>query len=130
MRDLRAQVNALLDTSHPKDAVFIASGNAYVVERLEGVLITTSKAKAEAYRNAETITDADLASILGYPQTKAPGDCVVVQALDKHGSVITEAVSSRASCVQTMQALKDHGRLQVVSPLDALARRAREIENG
>ena len=131
MRDLRAQVKALVDPSHPKDAVFIARGNAFVVERAEGLLITTNRAKADHYREANPLTDGDLAAILGYPESKdvamALGDGVVVQALDEDGSVITEAVSSRASCVRTMQALKDHGRLQIVSPLDALARRAREL---
>jgi hypothetical protein len=130
MRDIRAQVGALVDPIHPKDAVFIARGNAFVVERDEGLLITTNKAKADAYRAADPLTDSDLAAILGYPEAKADvmasGGGVVVQALDKDGNVVTEAAASLAGCVRTMQALKDHGRLQVVSPLDALARRVRE----
>ncbi|HWF77326.1 MAG TPA: hypothetical protein VN694_09135, partial [Caulobacteraceae bacterium] len=77
------------------------------------------------------ITDDDLAVLLGYPETKADvfarGGGLVVQARDADGHVITEAYASSQRLAETVAALRAHvpllGRLQVMTPADALARR-------
>jgi hypothetical protein len=142
-RDIEAQLRALNDPRHPKTAVFLARGtplgtrrlaaNVRVITRAEGTLLTTDKKRADYYRAQATVTDDDLAHLLGYPETKADvlaqGEGIVVQARDAHGCVITEALASPHRASETMRALEQHvpfcGQLIVLTPAAALTRRLR-----
>ena len=139
--DIDAQLRALHDPSHPKVAVFLALGNEIderplgadveVVRRREGVLLTTDPKRADHFRTRSMITDDDLALLLGYPESKADvfsrGGGLVVQARDAEGHVVTEAFASLQRLADTVAELKRHvplsGRLLVLAPADALARR-------
>jgi len=139
--DIDAQLKALQDPAHPKVAVFLAPGNEVgdrrigpdveVVRRREGTLLTTDPKRADYFETRPMITDDDLAVLLGYPETKADvfarGGGLVVQARDADGHVITEAYASGQRLAETVAALRAHvplpGRLQVMTPADALARR-------
>jgi hypothetical protein len=139
--DIGAQIKALMDEDHPKEAVFLARGNwsedwslpnwVFVEHRAEGTLITTSATMACFYRTMERVTDDDLAVMLGYPETKsqvlAMGSGVVVQALDKDGCVVLEFAASHpglnsALAVASLQT-PPGGRVNVTTPEYALARR-------
>ncbi len=137
--DIRAQIDALLDKGHPKDAVFVASGNVddvpddIPVQRwwrpLQGLLMTTDYRKLDAFRD-EMPDDAGMAAILGYPEPKdaALAACPeawlrVVQACDWQGSVITEALCSPGWLERTQEALEPHGRLRTLTVSEVLARR-------
>ncbi len=139
--DIDAQLKALHDPSHPKVAMFLAPGNeiggraigpdVQVVRRQEGTLLTTDRKRADYFETRPMITDDDLAGLLGYPETKADvfarGGGVLVQACDADGHVITEAYASARGLAGTVATLRGHvpllGRLLVLSPADALARR-------
>lgn len=122
--DLRAQLQALADPSHPKRCVFVAAGTAYVVIREAGTLITKDLAIAELFRTTPQITDTIMAAILGYPEDKnGTVNPVVVQACDRAGSVITEAAASASHVDATVTALLPHGLIRIVSVEDALVRR-------
>jgi hypothetical protein len=131
-RDIAAQIAAMLDPDHPKDAVFIAAGNEdalSVVVRPEGVLLTTDQRKAAAFRAG--VDDVGMARILGYPEAKLAailgGDPCLVQVRDRDGSVVQEAVSSAAKAAATADALAHYrpegGSIIVLSPADAMRRR-------
>jgi hypothetical protein len=147
--DIKAQLAAVLDPEHPKRACFLVPEdmtqiphglNAIVVARAEGVLVTQDQACADAFSSASNQPDSfdrTMAEILGYPEAKP--DVVVacdkqpfnraraVQARDKDGHVITEACCSPGRLAETQDALQAHvptgGKLVVVTPLEALARR-------
>jgi hypothetical protein len=94
-------------------------------------LLTTDPKRATYFKTRPMITDDDLALLLGYPESKADvfsrGGGVVVQARDADGHIITEAYASGQRLAETVAALSRHvplaGRLAVVWPADALARR-------
>jgi hypothetical protein len=139
--DVDAQLKALHDPSHPKVAVFLASGNeigdrslgpaVQMVRRREGILLTTDPKRAAHFKTRSMVTDDDLALLLGYPESKADvfgrGGGLVVQARDAEGHVITEAYASLQRLADTVAALNGHvpfaGRLLVLAPAEALARR-------
>lgn len=143
--DLEAQIAALRDPQHPKLAVFVAAGNeneipplprdVYVARRREGTLLTTDPGLATLYAQSPHVTDADVARLLGYPETKADviarGNPVVVQARDAQERVVTEACATLANVKVTCDALHTHvpkgGRLVILSVLEALQRRARKL---
>lgn len=142
MRDIQAQIAALIDPQHPKKAVFLAPGNlpdhlpdVLAIHRPEGTLLTENEALAHLYRSANPLTDDLMAEILGYPEPKS-SVCfdpypLVVQALDMNGCVITEAASSHAHSAETITELQRHvpkgGRLNITTLTDALNRRITEI---
>jgi hypothetical protein len=147
--DIKAQLVAVLDPDHPKRACFLVPEditqipyglNAIVVARAEGVLVTQDQACADAFSlafNQADYFDRTMAEILGYPEAKP--DVVAacdgqpfnrahaVQARDQDGHVVTEACCSPGRLEETQEVLKPHvptgGKLVVVTPLEALARR-------
>jgi len=142
--DIDAQIEALHDPAHPKVAVFLAPGNKIedrllepgveMVSRREGTLLTIDPKRAAYFKTRPMLTDDDLAALLGYPESKADvfargGGGVVVQARDADGRVVTEAFASAQRLAETIATLSRHvpfgGRLQVLTPADALARRVR-----
>lgn len=143
--DLEAQIEALRDPAHPKTAVFVAAGNenelpplprdVYVSRRREGTLLTADPGLATIFSQAPHVTDADVAHLLGYPETKADvmanGNAVVVQARDAKDRVVTEACATVPKVKVTCDALRKHvpqgGQLVILSVLEALQRRARKL---
>jgi hypothetical protein len=137
-RDVAAQLDAVADKKHPKDAAFVARGTplpakrpGVTLTRPEGSLVTTNAAKAKSF--AKGTTDAGVGKLLGIPSKdsalKAPKKALVVQALDKHGNVVSEAVTSPQTHKQAEKVIGKHvttaGRLHVTSPLRAQVRRAK-----
>lgn len=144
--DMRAQIGALFDPNHPKTAVFVVPGNEsaipatapatlLVVSRPEGTLLTTDRRSAALYaeRGAD---DAVMAHILGYPEHKSdvvaacggnPLRAKAIQALDAHGSVVTEAFTSPSGEAATIEAIRAHvprgGSLRALTPVEAIVRR-------
>ena len=137
--DIRAQVRALLDPRHPKDAVFVARGNeaalpgslpgVHGTARPEGTLLTTKPGKARAF--AKGVSDDGMAKLLGYPEPKSramgQGEAVI-QAKDGRGAVVTEALVSPRGASRAAKALAKHvpagGRLEKTTPQAAQLRRA------
>lgn len=139
--DIDAQMKALLDPDHPKQAVFLARGQElpnwtipagiFVETRPEGTLITDSALLAAAFSTAEVLTDAHLAEILGYPVSKAEvmraGGGAVVQAIDENGYVVFEAATTQDLLKTTMEAAENQvpmgGHVCVTTIEAAIARR-------
>jgi hypothetical protein len=147
--DIRAQLLAVLDRNHPKLACFLVPedavhapsyGKIISAARPEGMLVTRDTDLLLAFRQAPADQDGFdrvMAEILGYPEAKP--DVVAacggqpfnraraVQARDQDGHVITEACCSPGRLRATQNALQEHvpkgGKLAVVTPLEALARR-------
>lgn len=133
--DIAAQITALCDMRHPKNAVFLGAGEptpkvpdyVFVLTRDEGVLLTTDSQKGRLFVSREILTDADMALLLGYPETKA--DCIangnysVVQARDKDGNVIIEALATGRRLGETLDAFARYGHVIVTDPLKAQKRR-------
>ena len=143
--DIAAQIKAMLDPNHPKDAVFVAKGsdsaipdslpdNVMVQPRPEGTLLTTNRKKLEAFQ-APDLTDQALAKILDYPQTKddaiASGNPLAVQAFDADGNMVQGPLSSPDALPQTIASTVAQtppgGNVIVSSPQDALAARANRV---
>jgi hypothetical protein len=118
--DILAQIRVLLDPSHPKDAIFIAAGNEgevpdrldlsiTVVFRPEGSLLTINRVKAQLFQSKQYLADADLAEILGYPENKvdavASGAPIAIQARDRNGNVVFDAITSPAMADATAWAI-------------------------
>lgn len=130
MRDIAAQIGALHDPAHPKRAVYIAPGKVRVYQRDEGALLTDDAALAARFMKAE-LSDDDMAAILGYPETKASviasDRCLIVQARNAAGDVITEAAASAERMFETVRALFAHvppgGVLRLCGADAALKRR-------
>jgi hypothetical protein len=141
--DILAQIRALLDPSHPKDAIFIAAGNEgevpdrldpsiTVVFRLEGSLLTINRVKAQLFQSKQYLADADLAEILGFPENKvdavASGAAIAIQARDADGNVVAEAVTSPEMAGTTEKAMRAQvpigGSLVSLSVLALQIRRA------
>jgi len=150
--DIRAQIAATLDPSHPKRACLIVPGNAerldlkalpegaYAVERAEGTLITTDRATAEAFEAAPSepaAFDSLMAAILGLAEEKSVvvercrGDperyARAVQARDQRGNVVTETFTSPVGFLATCDAMQAHvppgGQLVVSGAGLAISRR-------
>jgi len=145
--DIRAQIAAMLDVSHPKQAVLIVPGNedllpdlptplgVYRVDTPAGVLLTRSMWRAGAVENAPT--DKVMAWVLGYPEDKDAvvaaccgnhvHDAIAVQARDIEGSVIIEAFASPGMRQHTVDTLLPHvpegGALVIMTPISAISRR-------
>lgn len=138
--DIRAQIGAMLDPKSAKDSVFVADANqadvpanlpgaVHRVPAAGGTLLTTDADKAAAFRNAPT--DETLARVLGYPEAK--GDVLgtsatanAVQALDRNGSVVGEALASPGQEEAAAAALAPQapgGDLRLVTPEEAQTRR-------
>ncbi len=131
----------MADASHPRTVVFVARHNeidelqippaAFTARRAEGTLVTTDRVLADRFAQAATVTDDDLAVILGYPQSKSEihgaSDCCVIQAIDRDGNVIFEAATSPERSAETRREaerhLTDNGLIRVCSLADALQRR-------
>ena len=144
--DLRAQLEAMVNPDHPKDAVFVARGNegqipddlpasAPPTRRPEGTLFTTNPEKAAAFRDAPQVTDDLMGRILGYPDTKAnvaaAGQGAVVEARDKAGNVIAGAATSPERAQETQAAIGAQvppgGHLATVTPQEALRNRLQKV---
>jgi hypothetical protein len=109
------------------------------VPRKEGMLFTTDKAKADAYRRGK-LSDERIGEILGMKQAKsaalaeakATGEGpVVVQARDKQGAVVGEAVTSKAGAAAESERLAAHapeGTVETHTPEAVLARREEELK--
>lgn len=141
--DLRAQLAAVLDPSHPKAAMLVVPGNVVpavpgdvcVITRPQGTLITRDLALAHDFIWGKT-SEADMAQLLGYPEHKdavvmaCGGDLSLaraVQARDAEGNVVTEAFASPAGFERTKTAIATHvppgGSLVVLTPAAAILRR-------
>lgn len=140
--DIAAQIRALSDPNHPKDAVFVANGNetaiptelpqnVQAVNSPAGTLLTTDPNKAAYFQSKPNPDDADMAAILGYPvaksQAAASGAGTVVQARDAAGNVIYEAATHPAGMDATTKAAQEQtppgGAVVNLSPEAALDRR-------
>jgi len=129
--DVAAQMKALRDPTHPKDAVWIAAGTTLPegIEGVlglsvpEGVLLTTSRDKAKRFQADPS--DETLADILGYAEPKSviAGAPYVVQARDEEGAVVLEMAASAHSVTAALSIAGRHGEVRVMSLPDALARR-------
>lgn len=105
--DIAAQLIAMLSPGSTKDAVWVPKGSPLppgkmpkvitVVTTPQGTLLTVNPAKAQLARQGK-LTDAKLAKILDYTETKAEavasGAPVVVQAKDTKGNDVASTVSS------------------------------------
>lgn len=140
--DIEAQIEALLDPDHPKTAVFLSLENdvpelpehVRVLTGEGGILLTTDEAKAVAF-SKPNLTDADMAEILGYPESKGDvalaGDYVAVQALDSLGRVVTEMAASVLNIRRAIAFIEKHipagGELAILNPWAALSRRVKLV---
>lgn len=128
--DVAAQIMALRDRRHPKDAVWLARGTGspqcddLIVLRLsDGMLVTTDRGKAT--RLLADPSDDTLAEILGYdePKSRIVGMPVVVQALSRDAAVVLEMVASRERLSAALGIANRHGDARVLSVEAALKRR-------
>lgn len=152
--DIRAQLAAMLDPGHPKQAAFLVPADAvpldkealrqagvHVAERDEGVLVTLRDDLAEMFlRRTYDVDDFDclMAEILGLPEPKPDvawrcGGRIgtrsrAIQARDRDGHVVHEAIVSPtmflSSCVFMQRHVPDGGRLVFLGTGMALSRRA------
>lgn len=139
--DIEAQIAALCDPTHSKDAMFLAPSNdvpvtlspdVRVVCRADGTLLTTDEAKAKRFFESLELSERDMAEILGYPEAKsdvmAAGAGVIVQARNSRGAIVMEAAASFPRLGETVAAVTKQiplgGAIAVISPLEALSRRA------
>jgi hypothetical protein len=137
-QDIRAQLQAVAAGNKP--AMFVAAGNQSAVpenlpsslhraDRQEGTLITGDRDQAQRFM-AGGLTDDHLASYLGYPQPKSealasPG-ASLVQARDRQGNVVSEAVTSRDRVPDAMRMLASHapdGDVMETHPVAMVRRR-------
>jgi hypothetical protein len=128
--DVYAQIGALTDKNHPKDAAWFARGTRCPglisgAERLAldgGMLFTTVPEKA-MFLWADP-SDAGLAVILGYvePKCQIRGWPIVVRAMND-GCVVTEMMCSICNVERAALVLKSHGDVSVTTLSDALSRR-------
>jgi len=151
VRDIRAQIAAVLDPAHPKRACFLVPedfqsirhdhrDDVYLKARPEGALLTMDLGLITVFQTAPSDQDGfdrAMAEILGYPEAKPDvvtacegkpfARAKVVQARDKDGSVITEACCSPGWLEVTQDTLRSHvtqgGSLVVLTPLEVLGRR-------
>jgi hypothetical protein len=139
--DILAQLCALTDPTHPKDVIFLAPTNAVpenlpphvsVVRRPEGSLLTTNKNKASVFQNADELHEADMAALLGFPESKCEAcasgaPLVVVQARNEAGAVGIEMLSSLGRISESVLAASKQmpygGMIVFLSVRDALLRR-------
>jgi hypothetical protein len=144
--DIAAQVKSMLDPATTKDAVFVAKGNedaipadlpqnVMVAEREEGTLLTTNPTKANTFNRAPSLSDDDMAKMLGYPETKASAAAgpnpAVIQGKDANGNVVSEAVTSDNGKAATQTAIAGQtpagGAIEQTTPEQAQARRSDQI---
>lgn len=147
MRDVAAQVDAMLNPRSSKDAVFLSPGtpepaslpaSVHRIVRDEGVLLTTNDQKAWLFRSLSELADGHMALLLDYPQSKTEverdgGEPVVVQGIGRNGGVVYEAAASRGQLQRTAraaQAAVPDGYVRLTTLEDALAERAEEYANG
>jgi hypothetical protein len=132
--DVAAQIGALLDRNHPKEAVWLAAGTPcpdvsasglIAIQVPSGRLLTAKQGIASRFLAAQT--DETLASILGYPETKwrVSGVPVVVRARDGRGAVITEMLSSPHLVDIAAAVAAQHGEVEIATICDVLLRRQR-----
>lgn len=139
-RDVLAQVAALIDSDHPKAAVFLVPENRADIpalpeqvrrtDREEGTLLTADPARSALFE--QRADDKAMAWILGYPEDKAtvfaacggnPYAARAVQAMDRNGDVVTEAFVSPDDVPRARQVLSPHGDIRVLSAFEAIGRR-------
>jgi hypothetical protein len=147
--DIRAQLAAVMDPSHPKAACFVVPQdahlvplvlNAFIEARPEGTLVTTDEALADLFRYAPDDPydfDRTMAQILGYPEDKAlvvsrcrgaPAvNARAVQARDAGGHVICETFASPIGFLGACEAMAKHvppgGQLVTIGAVIAISRR-------
>lgn len=154
-RDIDAQVNAMIDPSSSKEAVWIsgttpdpryASGSG----RIKKVIINGSRAYSAFVPGRGTIistdvdivenvikgeaSDAVLAAALGYSSVKTGTESDVFRVYDAEGGIISEQVVSRdgdeiiAARAAAEKLMPKGGRIEFMPVEDALADRARRAE--
>jgi hypothetical protein len=143
--DIRAQLQATLDPTHPKRACFLVPGDAehlkldalpegaYAAVRPEGTLITADKQLAEFFETIPSETrvfDTAMAGILGLTEVKPlvrPLDGRAVQARDAQGHVIIETFVSPTglldACAEMQRHVPPGGELVILGSISAIARR-------
>ncbi len=135
LKDIDAQLDALMDPKHPKRAVFIPASNAIVVSRKEGTLVTTNFPLAEMFATVGELTDDLVALILDYPGKKSDairaGDGVILQVRDGNGAVIIECCISAARITEAKNHFEPYvpyrGEILILSPDEVIKRRLAEI---
>jgi len=124
--DVLAQIAALRDPDHPKDAVWLARGTPVPagcsgICHPVGVLLTENSRKIHDFLASPD--DETLARILGYVEPKSGvSDPVVVQARI-HGRVVTEMACSAHRIDESVAVARRHGKVHVVPLPIALLRR-------
>jgi hypothetical protein len=150
--DIRAQLAAVLDPTHPKRACFLVPGDAerlkldglpkgaYAAVRDEGTLVTRERQLAVAFECADSATDAfdtAMAEILGLPEAKplmverCRGQpelyARAVQARDAGGHVVCETFASPIGFLGACKVMAKHvppgGQLVTIGAVIAISRR-------
>lgn len=129
--DIAAQLRAMCDQRHPKQAMWVAKGTpwpkwfkgAHVGLFLEGVLLSRHFEDISMLRS--TPDDRTLADILGYlePKWDAGGHAVVVRALDDNGCVVTEMAVSPKRAGEAYAIVRQHGTPELTTIPAVLERR-------
>jgi hypothetical protein len=144
--DLAAQLAAIADPASTKSTMFLAAGSpepaelpagAAAARRPDGTLISTDPVRLARFAGAGRLTDADMAGLLDYPQSKAGalagGDPVVVQAISRHVRVVQEHAASQSQIpAATRAALRmvPGGRVRIGTPQAAIRRRLAGLLGG
>jgi hypothetical protein len=143
-RDILAQFQAVADPGHPKRAMFVAPVNKvdlppiqplglYMGDTVRGTLVTDDAARCWAF-GWRPYSEALMAALLDYPENKAEVCTAVgawrflyrariVQAREPQGNVIIEALTSSVRLADTKRVFAGHGRVVVMNPVLAIARR-------
>lgn len=140
--DVQAQINAIRDPSSAKDAALVTPNTSpegldmdglIQVPTHRGLLVTSDPGKAAAARQmADTITDEQMAGLLGYGAPKAESDGTVVQAVDSAGNVVHDEATSLDQIDDAMaraaDMAPDGGGVGVTDVNEGLARRAALVD--
>ena len=144
--DIEAQLTALSDPQSPKRAVFISAynrpetfdlpENCYFGDRIDGRIICRDEQVAKWFATARLVSNDDLATALGYPQSKAISFShlcpVVIQIRNVDGAVIQECAVDALDMNKSITALWPYvgnGSMRFTTLADAINRRARLQRN-
>jgi hypothetical protein len=142
--DIAAQIAAMVEPGHPKDAVFVARGTGMpqtipsgvtVIVKKDGTYLTTNPQKAASIRGLKKITDKQRAAFLDIPESKSevatgPGLPVAVSAKDAAGNVVAQAATPLAGPNTAAVAAQTPpgGVTDVQTIPDALAERQAKVQ--
>ncbi len=141
MADLQAQLQAIRDPASAKDAMLVTGGNGvdgldlsglHAVPTERGVLVTSNADKARAASQvAGSITDGQMAELLGYGMPKQDSDGTVVLGRDAQGNVVHGEATTQGEAQQAAQRAQamapKGGSVQVTRVEDALRERAQRL---